>query len=146
MPIILAHVSLRLFRFKLEIDIYRFEEAVCNLETLKTSAEQVHERFVEYASFKNDCYTNLITHTLATINTLIKKAEHYLEESEKKRLDLVKLSDDGPALVTILSYLDIEDKKNMRLVSKDWYTIVTEFDKSFRYIFSSLSNLHILCL
>ena len=120
------------------INFYRFEEAVSNLETLKTSAEQVHERFVEYASFKNDCYTNLITHTLATVNTLIKKAEHNLEEREKKRLDLVKLSDDGPALVTILSYLDIEDKKNMRLVSKDWYKVVTEFNKSFRLIHSSL--------
>ena len=126
----------------LKLNIYSFEEAVSNLETLKTSAEQVHERFVEYASFKNDCYTNLITHTLATVNTLIKKAEHYLEESEKKRLDLVKLSDDGPAMLNILFYLSKEDKKNMRLVSKDWYRIVMDFGQSFRYIYSSLSNLH----
>ena len=66
------------------------------------------------------------------MNTLIKKAEHYLDESEKKRIDLVRLSDDGPALLTLLSYLDMDDKKNMRLVSKDWYRIVTEFDQSFR--------------
>ena len=67
------------------------------------------------------------------MNTLIKKAEHYLDESEKKRIDLVRLSDDGPALLTLLSYLDMDDKKNMRLVSKDWYRIVTEFDQSFRF-------------
>ena len=72
------------------------------------------------------------------MNTLIKKAEHYLDESEKERLDVVKLSDDGPALLTLLSYLPIKDKKNMRLVSKDWYRIVTEFDKSFRFPYSSL--------
>ena len=72
------------------------------------------------------------------MNTLIKKAEHYLDESEKERLDVVKLSDDGPALLTLLSYLDIDDKKNMRLVSKDWYRIVTEFDPSFRLLYFSL--------
>ena len=72
------------------------------------------------------------------MNTLIKKAEHYLDESEKERLDVVKLSDDGPALLTLLSYLPMKDKKNMRLVSKDWYRIVTEFDKSFRFLYSSL--------
>ena len=76
------------------------------------------------------------------MNTLIKKAEHYLDESEKERLDVVKLSDDGPALLTLLSYLDMDDKKNMRLVSKDWYRIVTEFDQSFRYLYFSLENIH----
>ena len=72
------------------------------------------------------------------MNTLIKKAEHYLDESEKERLDVVKLSDDGPALLTLLSYLPMKDKKNMRLVSKDWYRIVTEFDQSFRFLYSFL--------
>ena len=72
------------------------------------------------------------------MNTLIKKAEHYLDESEKERLDVVKLSDDGPALLTLLSYLDMDDKNNMRLVSKDWYRIVTEFDQSFRFLYSFL--------
>ena len=120
------------------LNIFRYEAAVSNLVTLKTTAEQVYQRFVEYASFKNDCYTNLLTETLGTVNTLIKKAEHYLDESEKERLDVVKLSDDGPALVTILFYLDMQDKKNMRLVSKHWYSIVTQFDQSFRYIYSSL--------
>ena len=120
------------------LNICRFEEAVSNLVTLKTTAEQVYQRFVEYASFKNDCYTNLITHTLATVNTLIKKAEHYLDESENERMDVVKLSDDGPALLTLLSYLPLKDKKNMRLVSKDWYRIVTEFDQSFRFPYSLL--------
>ena len=72
------------------------------------------------------------------MNTLIKKAEHYLDESEKERLDVVKLSDDGPALLTLLSYLPMKDKKNMRLVSKDWYRIVTDFDQSFRLFYSSL--------
>ena len=122
----------------MKINIFRFEEALNNLKTLKTTAEQVYQRFVEYASFKNDCYTNLITEELGTVNTLIKKAEHYLDESEKERLDVVKLSDDGPALLTLLSYLDMDDKKNMRLVSKDWYRIVTEFDQSFRFLYSFL--------
>ena len=72
------------------------------------------------------------------MNTLIKKAEHYLDESEKERLDVVKLSDDGPALLTLLSYLPMKDKKNMRLVSKDWYRIVTDFDQSFRFLYSFL--------
>ena len=62
----------------------------------------------------------------------MKKAQHYLRESEKERVDLVKLADDGPALSTLLSYLSIQDKRNMRLVSKDWYRIVTDFDPSFR--------------
>jgi len=85
-------------------ELSRYEEAVSNLVTLKTTAEQVYQRFVEYASFKNDCYTNLITEELGTVNTLIKKAEHYLDESEKERLDVVKLSDDGPALQTLFSW------------------------------------------
>ena len=124
--------------FNSKLNIFRFDEAVSNLVRLKTTAEQVYQRFVEYASFKNDCYTNLITEELGTVNTLIKKAEHYLDESEKERLDVVKLSDDGPALLTLLSYLDMDDKMNMRLVSKDWYRIVTEFDQSFRFPYSFL--------
>ena len=90
---------------------------------------------------KNDCYTHLITDELANIKQLIKKAEHYLGESEKKTLDFVKLSNDGPAVQNILSYLGMSDKKNMRLVSKDWYRIVTNFDQSFRFLYSSISNM-----
>ena len=66
------------------------------------------------------------------INDIIAQARYCIKESQKIRIDLVRLSDYGPALQRVFYYLPLADKKKMRLVSKDWYNIVTQFDKSFR--------------
>ena len=115
--------------------VQSYEETTCKLQTKCKQLEKIRQ----------DYHTNEL---LDIINSLkedleekLNQAKYHLMKSNTSKIDLVRLSDHGPAFETLLYYLPWTDRKNLRLVSKDVCRIVTEFDKSFRKLLYSFDIL-----